>query len=43
MVLGRGFLDSELSVRINIAFIKRQIGPSHVLLSEAYTMDWWLS
>ena len=37
------FLGSELSGREKIAFIWRQVGSSHVLLREAYTLDWWLS
>ena len=42
MVQGRIF-GTELSGREKIAFIGRQVGSSHVLLSEAYTLDWWLS
>ena len=37
------FLGSELSGREKIAFIWRQVGSSHVVLSAAYTLDWWPS
>ena len=39
---GQNFWDGAFREG-KIAFIGRQVGASHVLLSEAYTMDWWLS
>ena len=40
--LGQNFWDGAFREG-KIAFIGRQVGSSHVLLSEAYTLDWWLS
>ena len=37
------FVGSELSGREMIAFIWRQVGSLHALLSVAYTLDWWPS
>ena len=40
--LGQNFWEGAFREG-KIAFIGRQVGSSHVLLSEAYTLDWWLS